>query len=216
MDTKRITKVLIDCGHLEDKKGKPCKGKGCREPLGKLTLPSGNRHPGVHYGFRKCRKSNSLTERTWADHKVSLTKAACSAWLSCGNLSVQPEADDQAQLVGLTEKIGKDVPHAIQAHHRIKQHEIKLTGQCETDATALQVVRLKSGRLLHIRAFGMSRRGDRGRTVVYLLPSYTSAAGRKTRPESIAETEPLIDKHTGEDVVVWHTDGARCYRRLKV
>jgi hypothetical protein len=72
---------------------------------------------------------------------------------------------------------------------------------------------LKDGRLLHVRAFGLSRRGDHTRTVVYMMPHYTTPAGGKTRPESTAETEPLMQRHMrNPKKVIWHTDGARCYR----
>ena len=85
----------------------------------------------------------------------------------------------------------------------------------EVDATTLRTVTLNNCRLLHVRYFGMSRRGDRKSTVIYPLPLYTTPKGGKTRPESIAETEDLMIKHTaGGNAVIWHSDGARCYRRL--
>ena len=46
------------------------------------------------------------------------------------------------------------------------------------------------------------------------MPTYTTPPGGKTRPESINETEPLMRLHTGDDILIWHTDGARCYRHL--
>ena len=62
----------------------------------------------------------------------------------------------------------------------------------------------------------MTKRGDHRQTVLYKLPNYTSPPGGATRPESIAETQPLINKHTNpRKFIVWHSDGARCYRHLK-
>ena len=77
------------------------------------------------------------------------------------------------------------------------------------------VIRLKNGRLLHVRVFGLSRRGDHTKTIVYMLPEYTTPPGGNTRPESIAETEHLIKEHQADEKTIWHTDGARCYRRLR-
>jgi hypothetical protein len=37
---------------------------------------------------------------------------------------------------------------------------------------------------------------------------------RHPLPERINETDHLITKHTGPEALVWHTDGARCYRHL--
>ena len=68
--------------------------------------------------------------------------------------------------------------------------------------------------MMHVRAFGMCKRGDHTQTIVYMLPPFYSVPSGPTRPESKPETEPLILRHTGSDPLIWHTDGARCYRHL--
>ena len=102
----------------------------------------------------------------------------------------------------------------VKVQHEKEQSQIILKGQCEVDATTLRTIRLGNGRIKHVRYFGMCRRGDPKSTVVYPLPTYTTPPGGKTRPESICKTEPLMERHTGDEVLIWHTDGARCYRRL--
>ena len=218
MTTKMSYKCLLKLGYFRAPRTSCC--SGCGRTLAKKVYFSRGRHP-----FQRCQRGGCrvaktrVTAGTWADHEIPLPKLAALAFLACGSLSSRPTQDDAAIMTGVSHKVcaavSKDLLSIVHTHQKLEQAKIKLEGQCEADATTVRTVRLRNGRLLHVRFFGMSKRGDHKKTVVYPLPVYTTPAGGKTRPESIAETEHLMQRHTGKGSLIWHTDGARCYRHFK-
>ena len=54
-------------------------------------------------------------------------------------------------------------------------------------------------------------RGERGDHGCQAKARLNVSTGCPVQPH---ETEPLMERHTGDEVLIWHTDGARCYRRL--
>ena len=215
MTTEKVYEILVQAGYLADPKKTKC--PHCGGSLGKVVFRACPRHP-----VQRCQRAACndrwirVTSGTWADHEIALPRLAGLACLSCGALSSRPGRDDAALITKISHdvcaKVMQDLLDITSLASKEEQSLVKLTGQCEADATTLRVVRLKNGRLLHVRYFGMSKRGDHRDSVIYALPTYCTPPGGKTRPESIEETEPLIRKHTGQGVLVWHTDGARCYR----
>jgi hypothetical protein len=216
LSKKACWELLVLYGFLVDLEGQPC--QSCGWPLGKVELQAGSRHPSFKCWHRDCLSRNSPTAGTWADHEVPLQKLAALAWLASGMLSRTVGEDDAALMTGVSHKVCglvlSDLRSAIHLQSQREQDSITCTGQREGDATTVRVVRLSNGRLLHVRFFGLCRRGDPTTTVCYPMPTYTTPAGGKTRPERIDETDHLITKHTGPEALVWHTDGARCYRHL--
>jgi hypothetical protein len=191
---------------------------GCKKKLGKVIFRRG-RHPSQRCQRESCGgdKWIKTTAGTWADHKNPLNKLAAVAFTQCGQLSRRPAEDDTAILTGVGHKVCQSVSKkllgVIYKQHQKEQKKIRLAGQCEGDATTLRVVRLRNGRLLHVRVFGLSRRGDHTKTIVEMMPVYTTPPGGKTRPESRQEVDSIIAKHmAGRGKTVWHADGARCYR----
>ena len=209
--------VLVTLGFLTDGYGQPC--PECGKPLSKLVFNDETRHPYNRCNRKGCKTLKVRpTEGTWADHELPLRKLAGLAYLASGMMSAILSADDAGLACSVGHAVAGQVLSALRSiitlQHNREQATIVLSGQCEADATTLRTVRLSNGRIKHIRYFGMSRRGDRSSTIVYPLPTYTTPPGGKTRPESIDETEHLMARHTGNEVLIWHTDGARCYRRL--
>ena len=107
-----------------------------------------------------------------------------------------------------------DTPRTIMSHDSMEEQKlIEMTGECGADATSVRVVRLKNGKNCHIRFWGALRRGDPKSMVLYQLDPYYTSRGAATRPESSSGVDPLILNHAWDgSAVVWHTDGARCYR----
>ena len=209
--------LLVKLGFLQSTEGTPCSGCGCR--LGKPRPCRGSRHPVARCKRVACKKQVAVTASTWADHSVPLQNLAAVAWVASGQLNAQVYQDDAAQLTGVAHRTCAEV---MQSLHRAiaqageeEQRDISLDGQCEADATTLRTVRLRNGRVKHVRVFGISKRGDHRKSALYMLPEYSTPPGGKTRPESIAETEPFIQRHTQEGSAIWHSDGARCYRHLQ-
>ena len=217
MSNLESLELQVRAGYLKDPKHKVCGECGAR--LGKVLMLAGGRHPTQRCSRDKCRTWTRVTEDTWADHKVPLQKLAGLAFLASGQLSATIHARDAAQLVGVSNKtcskVLSDLGDVAAQHSNIEQKEIKLKGQCEADVTTVRTVKLNNGRIMHIRYFGCSKRGDRKATIVHELPTYTTLRGTATRPESNEEVDGLMAAHTGNDVIIWHTDGARCYRSMK-
>jgi hypothetical protein len=219
MPVKAAYYKLVSVGYLRDPKVAKC--PMCKKKLGKVIFRK-RRHPSQRCRHKACggQRWIKTTSGTWADHEVPLNKLGAVAWLHSGQLSKRPGADDCALLtdVGHTvcQSISNSFLNTIHKQHNAEQIRIKLEGQCEADATTIRVIRLRNGRLLHVRVLGFSRRGDHTRTIAYMMPSYTTPPGGKTRPESTDETEPLMQRHMrNPSKVIWHTDGARCYRHHK-
>ena len=112
-------------------------------------------------------------------------------------------------------EVFRKLSDAVVAKSKAEQESIRLTGECEGDATTLRVVNLANGKNVHVRAWCAVRRGDMRSLLCYALPPYCSGRGVTSRPESSAEVVPLIRKHmVSPDALVWHSDGARCYRAI--
>jgi hypothetical protein len=218
MSEQSAYRKQVSLGYLPNPKNAKC--PGCKKKLGKVFFRQG-KHPSQRCQRTSCGGDRwvTCTKGTWADHKVPLSKLGAVAWLQSGQLTKRPGSGDTALLTGVSnavcQKVSNDVLGITIRKSKKEQMMTKLSGQREGDATTLRVIRLKNGRLLHIRAFALWKRGDHTKGVIYMLPEYTSPPGGKTRPESIEETDPIIKKHQANQRTIWHTDGARCYRHLK-
>ena len=218
MSTKKAYKTLVDNGFLPEAKGASC--PECKKKLSSVEFRGEDWHPDQRCQHKGCSLTRKkVTAGTWADHQVPLAKLSALAYLSCGALTGSFGQDDAALLTGVSHEVCAQVMKALgDVIHKCNTKEqaaIKLEGQCEVDASTLRTVRLCNGRIKHIRVLGMSKRGDHTKTIVYMLPAYSSPPGGATRPENIQETERLLRLHTGKDILIWHSDGARCYRNLK-
>ena len=211
---------MVQAGYLGDPAENVC--PRCGWPLGSVIHRGEKQHPFQRCKRKACSSSSvqaKVTSGTWADVEVPLPKLAGVAFLSCGALTTRMSTADMALIAKMGHKqceaVRQSLLEIVSAASREEQKSIVLSGQCETDATTLRVVQLKNGRNMHIRVFGMCKRGDHEHAVVHMLPPFYAVRGGPTRPESTDETAPLISAHTGADVLIWHTDGARCYRRLE-
>ncbi|CAK0892727.1 unnamed protein product, partial [Prorocentrum cordatum] len=219
LNTKDAYNLMVQAGYLGDPAENVC--PKCGWPLGSVIHRGEKRHPVQRCQRKACSPSSvqvKVTSGTWADVEVPPPKLAGVALLWRGALTSRMSTADMALIAKLghkqRESIRQSLLEIISAASREEQKSIALSGQCETDATTLRVVQLKNGRNMHVRVFGMCKRGNHEQAVVHMLPAHYAARGGPTRPESTDETEPLISAHTGADVLIWHTDGARCYRRL--
>ncbi|CAK0893438.1 unnamed protein product [Prorocentrum cordatum] len=220
LKTKDAYDLMVQAGYLGDPSENVC--PRCGWPLGSVIHRGEKRHPVQRCQRKACSSSSvqvKVTSGTWADVEVPLPKLAGVAFLSCGALTSRMSTADMALIAKMGHKqceaVRQSLLEIVSAASREEQKSIVLSGQCETDATTLRVVQLKNGRNMHIRVFGMCKRGDHEHAVVHMLPPFYAVRGGPTRPESTDETAPLISAHTGADVLIWHTDGARCYRRLE-